>query len=68
MWPAVVFLLIMIAVGLWAARYNLNDEEGRQRRLEARRLQRKGRQKPMWYLMAEAENKRREEEKKKNEP
>lgn len=58
----------MIAVGLLLARHNLKDEKGRKFRLEARRLERKSRKKPLWYQIAEAENlKRAAEEKKKNE-
>lgn len=38
-------LIGMIAIGLSLAVYNLNDDEGRQRRLEARRAQRKKRKK-----------------------
>lgn len=68
MWIVFGFLFLMLIVGLWAAWYNLHDEKGRQFRLEARRIERKNRKKPMWYQIAEAENARRAaEEKKKNE-
>lgn len=42
---SLIGLGVMIAIGLSLAVYNIRDEEGRQRRIEARREQRKRRKK-----------------------
>jgi hypothetical protein len=42
-WVSIGCILIGIAIGLSLAWYNINDEEGVQRRIDARRAQRKSR-------------------------